>query len=174
MDRYLVISGTNRKNSYTKKVANVYLNSLLQKNLDAKLLALDEVPVDFYNDYDIKSANNKRIQEDFIIPANKIIFIAPEYNGSIPGVLKFLIDSSNIKASFHNKKGCIVGVASGRAGNLRGMDHLHGILNHIKIDVIHKTLPISKIEDIMYKEGHFIDEETPKLIENQIKYFINF
>ncbi len=92
----------------------------------------------------------------------------PEYNGGVPGILKLLIDGSDIKKCWYNKVACIAGVAAGRAGNLRGLDHLTNMLNYIQMDVIKNKLPISSIEKLLDEEGNLVDKPTIEAIEKQI------
>ena len=62
-----------------------------------------------------------------------------------------------------------MGVSSGRAGNLRGMDHLTGILNYLGIHVHPNKLPISSVLGLLNEQGHIKDEMTIKVIDKQIK-----
>ncbi len=100
----------------------------------------------------------------------------PEYNGSYPGILKFFLDACSIReynASFHGgKKAGLLGVASGRAGNLRGLDQLTGVLNYLKISVMPIHQPISSIEKLMNEGGEITDKNTQQVILNHIKEFI--
>ncbi len=77
------------------------------------------------------------------------------------------------KQTFKGKKAALAGVASGRAGNLRGMDDLSGVLNHVGTEVMANKLPISSIGNIM-KDDKIIDEGTLLAIEWQVKGFLEF
>jgi NAD(P)H-dependent FMN reductase len=66
-----------------------------------------------------------------------------------------------------------VGVSSGRAGNLRGMDHLTGVLNYLKVTVLPNKLPISRIYKLV-KDNKIEDEATKKTIEQQLNELIDF
>ena len=68
----------------------------------------------------------------------------------------------------------LAGVSTGRAGNIRGMDHLTGVLNHVKITVLPNQLPISSVDKLMDKEGHITDGPTLKAIGKQIDEFIKW
>ena len=109
----------------------------------------------------------KELQEKYMVGAEKFIFICPEYNGSFPGILKLLIDASDVSQCWYHKKACIVGVAAGRAGNLRGLDHLSNILHHIKITILPNLIPISMIEDELDETGNLINPRTIKLLKEQ-------
>lgn len=164
---YTIISGTNRPGSHTEKVANEYKKILAEKNIDAKILTLLDINVLHRNDEIIKIENN------ILIPTSKFIFIIPEYNGSYPGVLKALIDNSDIRNVWQFKKALLTGVASGRAGNLRGMDHLADTLHYLKMNVHYNKLPISVINKVMDESGK-LNEETIRVINTQLEEFIRF
>ncbi len=165
---YTIISGTNRQGSNTKKMAAAYQNILQQKGVEAKLLALDEV------DVTSRSSSFTQMQENFLLPAQKFIIVMPEYNGSFPGILKLMIDNSDIKNAWWNKKALLVGVATGRAGNLRGMEHLTGSLLHMKMMVHHNRLPISLVDKLLDESGNLTDTGTIRAIEQQLDEFISF
>ena len=98
----------------------------------------------------------------------------PEYNGSYPGILKLMIDNSDVKNVWWHKKVLLVGVSTGRAGNLRGMEHLTGSLLHMKMLVHPNRLPISIVDKLMDTEDRFSDENTIKAIQTQLAEFIKF
>jgi chromate reductase len=172
-----VISGTNRPGSYTEKVAQVYLKRMEAAGVPGRLLKLTDMPQDLLINemYDgPKNPAMQQLEEEYLIPATKFVFIAPEYNGSFPGVLKAFIDASNLKACFHNKKAALVGVADGRAGNLRGMEHLTNILNHMKINVLHLKIPVSNVAGYFDNEGSFNAAEAVRLMDAQIEMLNKF
>src|SRR5204863_441812 len=107
------ISGTNRHNSHTEKVAVEYQKILKEKNIQAHLLTLRNI------DVLKKNPELSSIETELLIPAEKFIFIIPEYNGSFPGVLKAMIDITDVKKTWGWKKALLTGVSTGRAGNLR-------------------------------------------------------
>jgi chromate reductase, NAD(P)H dehydrogenase (quinone) len=172
-----VISGTNRPGSYTEKVAQVYLKRMEAAGVPGRLLKLTDMPQDLLTNamYDgPKNSAMQQLEEEYLIPATKFVFIAPEYNGSFPGVLKAFIDASNLKACFHNKKAALVGVADGRAGNLRGMEHLTNILNHMKINVLHLKIPVSNVSGYFDEQGTFNAAKAVRLMDQQIEMLQQF
>ncbi len=164
---YTIISGTNREGSHTEKVAREYQKILAEKNIIAPLLTLKNLNVLHRNEEVIKT------EQEFLNPATKFIFIIPEYNGSYPGVLKALIDNSDIRKAWQFKKALLTGVATGRAGNLRGMDHLADTLHYLKMNVHYNKLPISVIDKVM-DENAQLNNDTVKVINNQLDEFIRF
>lgn len=163
-----IISGTNRLGSNTKKVALQYARFLKEKEVDVNFLSLEELNV-FTRD-----ANFEKVEEEILVPTQNFIIVAPEYNGSFPGVLKAFIDVSIVESVWHNKTALLSGVSAGRAGNLRGMEHLTGILNHIKITVHPNKLPLSSINKLLNTDGYFSDPATISAINRQLDDFLNW
>ena len=164
---YTIISGTHRKGSHSEKVAAEYRRILLEKNIDATILSLKNMDVLHRTPAFLK------IENEILIPTQKFVFIIPEYNGTFPGVLKAMIDNSDVVKAWYHKKALLTGVSTGRAGNLRGMDHLSASLHYMKMNVHHNKLPISVIDKVMDMNGR-LNEETLKVIDEQVSEFINF
>ena len=115
------------------------------------------------------------MERELLIPVPKFIFISPEYNGSIPGVLKAMFDISDIeKKLVAQKSPDDRGLGRERAGNLRGMEHLTGILNYMKVTVHHNKLPISVVNTLLNPAGEITDSRTLETINNQLDEFIKF
>ena len=164
---YTIISGTNRIGSQTEKVAMEYQRILYKRQIAAKIFSLKNVDVLH------RSCGFLEIENEILIPTKKFIFIVPEYNGTFPGVLKAMIDNSDVMKVWYHKKALLTGVSSGRAGNLRGMDHLSASLHYMKMNVHHNKLPISSINNVMSADGH-LNDATLKEINAQLNEFINF
>jgi chromate reductase, NAD(P)H dehydrogenase (quinone) len=177
-----VISGTNRKNSEALDFARYYAETLKKLSPEeVKLLPLEEIPHDWFHpsmyDKNGQSPSLGAIQDEYMVPAGKFVFVVPEYNGSFPGVLKLFLDGCSVRAyneTFKGKKAALLGIATGRAGNLRGMDHLTGILHYFGVTVLPNKLPVSSIHKLKDSEGQISDPYTREVIENQAKEFLAF
>jgi len=165
---YTIISGTNRHDSNTRKVAEQYQKLLQIKGIESSFLSLEDIEVGKRNE------EFKKIEKSALIPSEKFIFVSPEYNGSIPGVLKCLIDISDIQKVWWGKKALLVGISTGRAGNLRGMEHLTGILHYIKVIVHPNKLPISVVDQLINASGEITDHGTLAAMNSQLQEFIEF
>src|SRR5665213_2138440 len=71
------------------------------------------------------------------------------------------------------EKALLTGISRGRAGNLRGMDHLTGILHYVRTVVHPNKLPISIVDTLFDQQG-MGHEETLRMINNQLDEFIEF
>ncbi|HVB03263.1 MAG TPA: NAD(P)H-dependent oxidoreductase [Chitinophagaceae bacterium] len=163
-----IISGTNRKDSNTLKVASMYRQYIRELGSEASLLSLEGV------DLNQRTAAFEEMENTQLITAQCFIFILPEYNGSFSGAIKTMIDMSRYRECWWNKKALLTGLADGRGGNLRGMDHFTGILHYLKVTVHPNKLPISIIRSVMDESGQFIDQTTIRAIRQQITEFLEF
>lgn len=174
MSEILILSCTNRLNSNTLRVSGIYQQLLRQIGVDAKVFDFCKLPhtIAFSESYGNRSEQFEALIAEYIRPTSKFIFIMPEYNGSFPGILKVFLDSMSPR-EWNDKKACLVGVADGRAGNLRGMEHLTGILQYLKMHVYHNKLPISVVNKMYADNGLFTDEQNRVCLQ-QLEGFIKF
>lgn len=163
-----IISGTNRTGSRSLQVATHYYKLLQALQQDVHLISLVGLNVLDRNE------ELKRIEAELLIPAEKFIFVMPEYNGSFPGVLKALLDNSDIRKCWWHKKVSLVGVADGRGGNLRGIEHMTNILHYLKMNVHYNKLPLSRINEELDPEGNFLHTYTLAAITEQVEGFVAY
>ena len=139
MHSITIISATNREDSNTEKVANYYLSVLKSKGVEVDLFSLKSLPESFLHSdlFGKRSPDFQKFIDIHIEHQTKFIFIVPEYNGSFAGILKVFLDAIS-PIIWSDNKACLVGVSTGRAGNLRGLEHLTNILNYLKLNVYDK------------------------------------
>lgn len=132
-----IISGTNRPGNLSLGIAEQYQHLLQMEGLVTDLFSLESLPPEFLQSdlYGNRSdafldINNR------IIATRHLLFIVPEYNGSIPGILKLFIDACDYPESFRNKEVWMVGLSVGRFGNRQGLRHLGEIMDFLgsKVD----------------------------------------
>jgi NAD(P)H-dependent FMN reductase len=172
-----IVSGTNRPNSLTSRFSKAYFELLKQRGKEVQMLDLSNLPSEALST-DIYDKGNKpesivALQNQFFTNTSKFVFIFPEYNGSIPGILKLLIDVLDPKVAFGGKKAGMIGIATGRQGNLRGMDHLTGMLHHMNVTVMPFLLPVSKAH-LEIDSTDVIAEATLKVLNLHVERMINF
>jgi chromate reductase, NAD(P)H dehydrogenase (quinone) len=170
-----IISSTNRPGSSTLKLAQYYQNKLQEKGTEAGLLSLAQLPPNLIQTdlYGQRSAAFEPIQE-IIAQTDKFIFIIPEYNGSFPGVLKVFIDACSFPDSFYEKKAALVGISSGKYGNIRGIDHFTGICNYVHLHIMPLKIHIPSIHKELDENGNLFKEDTLRYTNEQIDKFIRF
>lgn len=167
-DIYTIVSGTNRPGSNTEKVARHYQQVLKAKNITSHFVTLEGWK------YIDRTPEFTQLEKEILIPTTKYIFISPEYNGSIPGVLKLMFDISDYKKVWWGKKALLTGVAVGRGGNLRGLEHLTSILHYLRVVVHPNKLPISLVDKMMHGTGDIHDTGTLRAIDMQVSEFLQF
>ncbi len=174
-----IISGTNRPNSKTKLIADYVYQQIAQSGSPAALLDLVDLNVPLLQ-ADMYTPNGQhpmisKLQSEYIEQAQLLVIISPEYNGSFPGILKLFIDAVSAKAyktTFGGKKAALIGVASGRAGNFRGMEHLTGILNYLNITVMPNKLPVSSVSTFI--QDNQVSAELAKTLDAFVEELIAF
>ena len=170
-----IISGTNREGSNTYKLASYYRSQLSSKGTDSEIVSLSDLPHDLI----VSDLYGKRSQafqsiQDKISASSKFIFIIPEYNGSFPGILKTFIDACTFPDSFYGKKAALVGLSSGKYGNIRGIEHFTGICHYINLHVLPLRIHIPYISKEFDENGKLFKDDTIKFTDQQIERFIEF
>lgn len=177
-----VISGTNRRGNNANIFAQWYADHLKTRtDQPVHFLALDAIAHDWF-DVDMYTKGGQsdaliNLQDTFILPSQKFAFFVSEYNGSYPGVLKLFIDAVSVRhyaKNFSGKKAGLVGIATGRAGNLLGMDHLTSVLNHLGTTVMPNRLPISQLNKLVDAAGAIDDAATKQLLAQHAAELIAF
>ncbi|MGB0167615.1 MAG: NADPH-dependent FMN reductase [Luteibaculum sp.] len=171
-----IISGTNRPNSNSNKVALHYQQLCKQKGEESQVLDLAKLPVDFAFSaaYGRKNYEFDIMVEQYVAAVERFVFIVPEYNGSFPGILKAFLDCVP-PPLFQGKRAGLVGLSGGKAGNLRGMDHLTGILHYLKVEVLSAKPKLSQFSSLLDADsGEILDENTLTLLENHFNLFQKF
>jgi NAD(P)H-dependent FMN reductase len=170
-----IISSTNRPQSHTFTLARYYQQKLQENGTGAGILSLTDLPANLLQTdlYGKRSAEFQPIQ-DIITQTDKFLFIIPEYNGSYPGVLKILIDACTFPDSFYDKKAALVGLSSGKYGNIRGIDHFTGVCHYVHLNVMSLKIHIASINKELDEHGQLFKADTIKFTNEQIDKFIKF
>ena len=170
-----IISSTNRPGSHTLKLAAYYQQKLREKGVEAGIFSLSDLPANIIQTdlYGKRSPEFEPIQ-DMINRTDKFIFIIPEYNGSFPGVLKVFMDACDFPVTFYDKKAALVGLSSGKYGNIRGIDHFTGVCHYMHLNIMSLKIHIASINKEMDKEGNLLNADTLKFTNEQIDKFIKF
>lgn len=170
-----IIASTNRPNSSTLKLAQYYQKKLSEKGLTTHLLSLMQLPATIISTdlYGKRSPEFQEIQ-DIVTATDKFLFVIPEYNGSFPGVLKTFIDACDFPNSFYEKKAALVGLSSGKYGNIRGIDHFNGVCGYIHLHVMPLRIHIAAIKTEFDADGNLYLPDTVKFTDEQMDKFIKF
>ncbi|WP_113654137.1 NADPH-dependent FMN reductase [Pedobacter namyangjuensis] len=170
-----IISGTNRNASNTLKIAKYYQKELLKKGLSTELLNLQDLPENLIASdlYGKRSKEFEKIQE-LVANTTKFLFVIPEYNGSFPGVLKTFIDACAFPESFYEKKAALVGLSSGKYGNIRGVEHFNGVCAYLHLHVMPLRIHISSIKTELDENDNLFKDDTLKFTNEQMDKFVKY
>jgi NAD(P)H-dependent FMN reductase len=151
------------------------VNMLNERNENVSLLDLGDLPEGYFSTrmYDVRIPEFQSLIDEKIAAAHGFIFVVPEYNGSIPGVLKLFIDTIPMPM-FREKYAGIVGLSDGRAGNLRGQDHLTAVLHHLKMHVHYHKPKLSGITKSFDEQGNFTQAAYKELLEEHVALMIEY
>lgn len=171
-----IIVGTNRKNSFSRKLALIYQDLFTELHTDAEILYLEDLPHDFVFSAVFEN-NGKNPTYNFfhkkIKEGTKFVFIVPEYNGSFPGVLKAFIDGMTYPNAFKNKKCALVGLSSGIGGGGIALSHLTDIFHYLGMHVLALKPKLAKIEDNM-SDNLLTNRLYMELLRTQAEMLLKF
>lgn len=161
------ISGSLRKNSYNSALIKA-VTDLKPDNVEVDIIEIGEIPM--FND-DVRQNNipeSVKKLSDKILSADGLLISTPEYNYSIPGVLKNAIDwlSKMPEQPFNEKPTAIIGATPGMLGTVRAQTHFRQIALALNLKVLNKpeiyvNNAVDKFDDI----GNLTDEKTILLIK---------
>ena len=168
-----IVSGTNRKNSNSRKVSDTCLRILNDLGHEAQVFSLTDLPDNFFSViYDKHSSGYQNLIDNYIKEVERLVFVLPEYQGSYPGVLKAFLDAIDPKLMVE-KKACLIGVASGRAGGIRPLSHFTDVLHHLNIEVFSSQPKLSGIDGLV-DDRLISDSKTLERLKVHFTKFMNF
>lgn len=170
-----VIAGTNRPDSNTLKVANQVVALLKELGVEVELLDLGKLPPEIFTpaSYGEKPPSFAPWQKT-IHDAKGIVIVSPEYNGGCPGVLKYFIDMLEHPESFKDKCFAFIGLAMGRWGGVRGVEHLQALVLNLRGYVFPQTVYLPGIANELNEQGEIKDEELLARLRKQLDCFSKF
>lgn len=174
MLKIAVVVGSLRKDSYNKKLARA-LEKLAQGRMIFTYVDIGSVPL-FNQDLesDVPAAVHK-LKAD-IESADGVLFVTPEYNRSIPGVLKNAIDWGSRpygKNSWAGKPAAICGTSPGAIGTAVAQTHLRSITSGF-LDMPTMGQPemyITYKDDYFDADHNVINEGTRKFLQGFLDKF---
>lgn len=172
----VTIAGSLRKESFSLKIANA-LATLAPASL--KLEVMTPRDISFFNQ-DLEAAPpadwvafRERLQK-----SNGVLFVTPEYNRSIPGALKNVIDVGSRpygKSSFLGKPTGIISNSPGPLGGVSAAKHLQNILPGISGPIMGQPETyLNAIGDAFNDKGELIKEPLQKVLEQYLVAFAAF
>jgi len=181
--KVLALAGSTRKDSYNKKLIQVAADIARQKGAKVTVIDLNDYSLPFYDgDLETKQglpANAKKLR-DLISQNDAIMIASPEYNASIPGILKNAIDwtSRDEKAQYSSdpykgKKIAIMSASPGKGGGARALVHLRTILQAVDGDVIKDQVSVPEAYKAFDAKGKLVSAETNKKLQEEVQQLLN-
>ena len=164
--KVLGISGSLRKGSYNSMALRA-AQKLAPAGMTIEIADISAIPL--YND-DVRAAGEPQAVVDLkaqVRAADALLLVSPEYNFSVPGVLKNTLDwmSRPPEPPFEGKVVAIMGASGGPLGTARGQYDLRKILVYMNTFTVNKPeVFIGAAQTKFNVQGELTDETTAKFI----------
>lgn len=151
-----VIVGSLRKDSFNRKLGQA-IARMAPEGFSFEEIAIDALPL-YNQDADgneVEAVKRFRAQ---IVNAKALLFLTPEYNRSIPGVLKNALDQGSRpygQSVWAGKPGAVLGVSVGATGTALAQQHLRNVLAYLDVPLLGQPEMF-----IQAKDGLFNDDGT--------------
>jgi chromate reductase len=170
-----LIVGTNRPGSNSRKVAAHVEEIYAELKVPILVLDLAQLPPEIFSP--TSYAEKPRAFQPFaeaVLNSAGLHVVSPEYNGGIPGVLKYFIDMLKFPESFTNRPVCFVGLAAGVWGALRPVEQLQAIFVYRNAFVYPNRVFLPTVNDLLDAQGRLKDAEVLDRLKTQADGFIDF
>lgn len=181
-ENVLVLAGSTRAESVNKKLAKEAARIAQEMGAQVTVIDLKDFPIPLYDaDLEAKSGMPKNAKKlrDLMIANQSIVIVSPEYNASIPAVLKNALDwaSRGEKGgfsldAFKGKKFALMSASPSKMGGARALVHLRTIIEAVGGQVVEKQVSVPNA----YEKGALdnsrlqeeLKEELSQLLGNEV------
>lgn len=174
--KIVAIVGSLRKDSYNKKIAE-FIKDRFKEKLEVEIILLNDLPM-FNQDIEKNPPQEVKDFKRKIKSADGVLFVTPEYNHSIPGVLKNALDwCSREDRVLSNKPTFIVGASDGNVGTARCQGDLRKVLNGPGVATLNlpgNLVLIGNVDEKFNESGEFTDKRTTKRLDSVVDNFIQW
>lgn len=156
--RILALSGSLRRESFNTRLVKIGARGAVAAGANVTVISLRNCPLPLF-DEDLEAEQGllpeaKRLKV-LIAEHDGLLIACPEYNSSLPAVLKNAIDWASRKESadepmvsaFRGKTAALMGASPSALGGLRAMFHLRDILQNISVNVLSDYVTVSKAHE---------------------------
>lgn len=178
--KILVFAGSVRTGSFNVKLANTLTNALTEMGADAEHLSLADYDMPIFN-ADIEIPESVKVLALRISHCDGMVIVSPEYNSSIPPLLKNALDwvsitSSDATTGFgpYAGKVCFLAAASpGGLGGIRSLYHLRAVLMNVGAEILTKQLALGNAGTAFDSEGNILDERARDIMKTGLTDLLN-
>jgi chromate reductase len=170
------IAGSLRAGSYNHKLIETAAE-LLPEGASLDIFdRLGEIPL-FNQDNENEPAPAVVDLKARIRAADAVLFVTPEYNYSIPGVLKNAIDAASRPhgdSAWQGKPAAIMGVSVGRLGTIRAQNHLRGVLVFLNMPAVLQPEVLVNHAESFDESGNITNDKARELIGRLLHELVAF
>lgn len=171
-----VLVGSLRRDSFNRRLARA-VERLAPQELKFEHVQIDDLPLysqDFDADYPPKAQRLKRDIES----AQALLFVTPEYNRSIPGVLKNAIDIASRPwgtNSFAGKPAAVLGTSIGAIGTAVAQHHLRSSLAYLDVPTLGQPeVYLHFVDEPIAADGTIANESTKKFLQGFVDTYVEW
>jgi len=172
--KILGIAGSLRRASYNRAVLREAGN-LLPRDATLEIFDLDGIP-GFSQDDEMQPPSKVVELKKLVRAADAILFATPEYNYSIPGVLKNAIDWASRPygdSAWDGKPVAVMGASIGTLGTARAQYHLRQVFVFLNMFPLNQPeIMIAHAGDRFDSEGNLVDEKAKELIQQMLQSLV--
>jgi len=170
-----LLIGTNRPGSNARKVARHIEEIYAELKVPLHVLDLAELPQAIFlpSSYAEKPKSFLPFSEA-IRRSSGLHVVTPEYNGSLPGVLKYFIDMLKFPESFQHRPVCFVGESAGMWGALRPVEQLQAIFGYRNAYIYPDRVFMPGITGLLDESGKLTDPDLLLRLRAQAEGFVGF
>ena len=171
-----VIVGSLSKDSINRKLSRT-LTKLAPESLILNEIPIGDLPL-YNRDFDLDYPPAAKTFKDAVASVDALIFVTPEYNRSIPGVLKNALDWGSRpsgKNVFDTKPAGIIGTSGGAIGTALAQQHLHSILSYLNCPQLLQPEAYIQFKDgLITEEGEVTNPSTAEFLSKWLSAFEEF
>jgi chromate reductase len=168
-----VVVGSLRKASFNRKLADAMVK-MAPPEFIFKQIDIGDLPLYNQDDDANPSEQVKRLKAD-IVASQGLLFVTPEYNRSIPGVLKNAIDHASRPygtSAWQGKPAGVIGVSIGAIGTALAQQHLRNILAYLDVPTLGQPEAfIHSIEGFFDEDGK-VNPASRKFIQTWMDSYV--
>ena len=168
-----VIIGSLRKDSFNRKFADAIIK-LAPPEFSFKPAQINDLPL-YNQDEDANPAESVNRLKNEIRNAHGVLFVTPEYNRSIPGVLKNAIDHGARpygQSVWAGKPAGVIGVSVGAIGTALAQQHLRNILAYLDMPTLGQPEAFIQMKDGLFDESGNIGASSKQFLQNWMDRYI--
>lgn len=161
-----VVVGSLRKDSFNKRLAAA-LAKLAPADFAFNVVEIGDLPLYNQGDDANQAPQVKRLKAE-IAGASGVIFVTPEYNRSIPGVLKNAIDHASRpygQSAWAGKPAGIIGISPGAMGTALAQQHLRNIVGYLDMPTLGQPEAFLQMKDGFFDADGNIGEVSRKFVQ---------